>query len=68
MDWFLYDNGLRHERVKSKSMIFWWLQKKWKLINLLKFDFKKQDMEATFYVRPYNKIFLNLKMYKTWNR
>ena len=21
MDWFLYDNGLRHERVKSKNQL-----------------------------------------------
>ena len=21
MDWFLYDNGLRHERVKSKNKL-----------------------------------------------
>ena len=29
MDWFLYDNGLRHERVKEKELVLldWNLKK-----------------------------------------
>ena len=33
MDWFLYDNGLRHERVKSE----WY----WRALSTLKDDYER---------------------------
>ena len=39
MDWFLYDNGVRHERVKTvfKNQIFWYLKT---VLRTLKTSFK----------------------------
>ena len=45
MDWFLYDNGLRHERVKQVLVTRW----KIRLVeNLMKF----QKFPVVFQVKP----------------
>ena len=36
MDWFLYDNGLRHERVKQATSFYSEVINKWNLIILIK--------------------------------
>ena len=45
MDWFLYDNGLRHERVKQVLVTCWKIRV---VENLMKF----QKFPVVFQVKP----------------
>ena len=45
MDWFLYDNSLRHERVKSKTRPIYLneiCEKHGQYVSKVRLDFKKQ--------------------------
>ena len=49
MDWFLYDNGLRHERVKhvlNKTCSSVWKTAKTNSYSLTKFKFGKQWLQS----------------------